>query len=49
MKKEKVFTVLFGIGFFGVMMHPAMLVFLLVGIIGMNYYGLDSKDPLDQI
>ncbi len=44
MNKEKIFGVISCIGFYGVMMHPAMIVVLLIGVWGVNKYGTEDYD-----
>ena len=44
MSKEKIFWWIAGIGLYGVVMHPAMLVVLALGVWGMNRYGKEENN-----
>lgn len=44
MNKEKIFGIIFCIGFYGVMMHPIMIIALAIGVWGVNKYGTEDYD-----
>lgn len=44
MRKEKIYTAITAIGFFGVMAHPVMIVVLAIGVIGLNVYHNPATD-----
>lgn len=44
MNKEKIFTVVTGIGFWGSMIHPVMIAVLAVGVWGLNKYGTPDDE-----
>ena len=46
MNKEKIFTVVTCIGFWGSMMHPVMIAVLAVGVWGLNKYGKPDNETV---
>ena len=44
MNKEKIFTVVTAIGFWGSMIHPVMIAVLVVGVWGLNKYGTPDDE-----
>ena len=46
MNKEKIFTVVTGIGFWGSMIHPVMIAVLAVGVWGLNKYGTPDDETV---
>ena len=46
MNKEKIFTVITCIGFWGSMMHPVMIAVLAVGGWGLNKYGKPDNETV---
>lgn len=46
MNKEKIFTVVTCIGFWGSMMHPVMIAVLAVGVWGLNKYGTPDNETV---
>ena len=44
MNKEKIFWWIAGIGFYGIMLHPIMLIMFLFGVWGMNRYGKEENN-----
>lgn len=46
MNKEKIFTVVTCIGFWGSMIHPVMIAVLAVGVWGLNKYGTPDNETV---
>ena len=46
MNKEKIFTVVTCIGFWGSMMHPVMIAVLAIGVWGLNKYGKPDNETV---
>lgn len=46
MNKEKIFTIIACVGFWGSMMHPVMIAVLAVGVWGLNRYGTPDNETV---
>lgn len=46
MNKEKTYGVILTMGFFGVILHPIMIILLAIGVWGVNKYGTEDNETV---